>query len=455
MPIGPTPDFSAESARVRPVEDKPRAYIVERSGQLGSPVALAEAIAEVSRGNVVLVKDAVRTCGLWDDVRRSTHEAITDIVSPAAAERLEERGVEKIHDLADGEQIFKVEGAVTGKLEPTVHGIIRQFLRDGLGYSGNFYSCGKLWVRFMLPQDVAAGHKSLFASRMGHLKPQNPHRDSYYTNPTNGIAIWMAIGRVSRGNGMLVYPDVGLRRVANPGFLQNGFKVHPSEPLGKPMNFALDPGDALLFDIEQFHSSEVNVTNDTRHVITAKFTLEPPAYPAGDRWLVHRNDRLMGTPLAFAASIQSRMTTAFLRHVLRRRLLYWLKLLRLRLFGVPVTRSIPPPRIADPDDKPSVENGCIDLSKLSEGEIRAVNKNYCVARTEHGVFAVARHCPHEGADLAQGYIAGTQIRCAWHNLPIDLQSGKPPCHSMDTLNVRALNEVSPGQFAWPDELESP
>lgn len=454
MPVGPTPDFSDDTVSVSPVEDKPRAFIVERSGQLGSPVALAEAIAEVSRGNVVLVKDAVRTCGLWDDVRRRTHEAVSDIVSPSTAEKLEERGVEKIHDIADGKQIFEIEGAVTGKLEPKVHGIIRQFLRDGLGYSGNFFSCGKLWVRFMLPQDVAAGHKSLFASRMGHLKPQNPHRDSYYTNPTNGIAIWMAIGRVSRGNGMLVYPDVGLRPVANPGFLQNGFKVHPSETLGKPMNFALDPGDALLFDIEQFHSSEVNVTNDTRHVITAKFTLEPPIYPAGDRWLMHRNDRLMGTPFAFAASIQSRLTTAFLRNVFRRRLLYRLKLLRLRLFGVPVTPSMPPPRITDPDDKPTVKDGRIDLSTLSEGDIRAVSKTYCVARTERGVYAVPRHCTHEGADLAQGYIDGTRIRCVWHNLPFDLQSGKPPCGSLGTLNVRALSEVSPGQFAWPDELES-
>lgn len=430
-----------------------QAFIVHPAGGEDTPIAPSEALAAIGRGETVRLKNALQACGLLEDITQASHDAVASVATKQTSGELAAIGFEQLHTLIDGEQIFRAEGAVTARLEPKVHDIISKVLRKSLGFAENFYSCGKLWVRFLLPQDAAAPYADLFASRMGHLKPQNPHRDSFFTNPTNGIAIWMAIGKVSPGNGMLMYPDIGRRFVASPDYLENGFKIAPSEPLGRPMNFALEPGDALLFDIEQFHSSEVNITSETRYVITAKFALEPPTFPEGDRWLVHRDDRLMGTPFEFMASLRSRLTATYVKYLLRRRLLYWFKLLRQRLFGTPIKRSVSPPPLEAPQRNHAVADGQVDLSSLKEGEIRAVSEDYCVARSDEGVFAFSRRCPHEGADLACGYIEHGDIRCAWHNLPFDLKSGEQPCRSMGNLNIRPLREVADGQYEWPLELE--
>ncbi len=60
----------------------------------------------------------------------------------------------------------------------------------------------------------------------------------------------------------------------------------------------------------------------------------------------------------------------------------------------------------------------------------------CVARLEnHRVVAFSRYCPHEGADLAGGYLRDGCIVCPWHNLPFSLKSGASPCQSLSQLTI--------------------
>ena len=91
----------------------------------------------------------------------------------------------------------------------------------------------------------------------------------------------------------------------------------------------------------------------------------------------------------------------------------------------------------------------VDLSDLAHGEVRGVSPSLCVVRTERGVFALGRRCPHEGADLAYGLVRDGRLRCPWHNLPIDPETGAQPCATLGTVAVRRLEAADDGRFVIP------
>jgi nitrite reductase/ring-hydroxylating ferredoxin subunit len=84
----------------------------------------------------------------------------------------------------------------------------------------------------------------------------------------------------------------------------------------------------------------------------------------------------------------------------------------------------------------------IDARGVPMNEVRAINEDICVVRTVDRVVAFARTCPHAGADLAaSGYVREGKLRCSWHNLPYDLDSGRQPCVSLANLRLYPLREV--------------
>ena len=91
----------------------------------------------------------------------------------------------------------------------------------------------------------------------------------------------------------------------------------------------------------------------------------------------------------------------------------------------------------------------VDLSDLAVGEVRGVSPSVCVVRTERGVFALPRRCPHEGADLAYGLVRDGRLRCPWHNLPIDPETGAQPCASLGTMAARRLESADGRRYEVP------
>jgi nitrite reductase/ring-hydroxylating ferredoxin subunit len=83
----------------------------------------------------------------------------------------------------------------------------------------------------------------------------------------------------------------------------------------------------------------------------------------------------------------------------------------------------------------------VDLDNLACGEVRALSRDVIVVRTAAGVRALPRACPHEGADLALGYLDGDSLHCAWHNLPIDVDTGAQPCRTLTDLQPHRLRRL--------------
>lgn len=82
-----------------------------------------------------------------------------------------------------------------------------------------------------------------------------------------------------------------------------------------------------------------------------------------------------------------------------------------------------------------------------------MSRGICVVRTERGLFALSRRCPHEGADLAYGRLRAGVLRCPWHNLPIDPETGAQPCRSLGNIPVRRLEREGDGRYRLSADFE--
>ena len=290
-----------------------RATILDAHGDPAADVALAAVLGHVNDGRLVVVRGALQALGVFDAMYAATIEEVARVASPAAAEGVRTHGVERLHRLLTAPQLFAVLEAATARFTPQTGSLISGFARDLLGHRGPLYVGGKFWVRFFVPHDNYHADRALFATRPGHLEILGPHRDSWFTTPTNAVTLWMAMGRVRRGNSMVVYPDAWGRPVA-----RSTPTVPAPQHFGEPAVAELEPGDALVFRGEHLHASEINVTDETRYVLTVRFTPSTPRYGEGVLWRPYTDLRLAGSALAPLATLRSRLSAAWLRQRVHR-----------------------------------------------------------------------------------------------------------------------------------------
>jgi hypothetical protein len=285
-----------------------RATTLDAHGDPAADVPLDAVLGHVNAGRLVVVRGALQALGVFGAMYDATLEEVARIASPGAAAAVRAEGVERLHRLLGARQLFDVLDAVTARFTPETASLVSGFARDLLGHRGPLYVGGKFWVRFFVPHDVYHAHRALFATRPGHLEILGPHRDSWFTTPANAVTLWMAMGRVRRGNSMVVYPDAWGRPVprATP-------TVPAPQRFGEPAVAELEPGDALVFRGEHLHASEINVTDETRYVLTVRFTPATPRYGEGVLWRPYTDLRLAGSALAPLATLRSRLSAAWLR----------------------------------------------------------------------------------------------------------------------------------------------
>jgi nitrite reductase/ring-hydroxylating ferredoxin subunit len=286
-------------------------------------------------------------------------------------------------------------------------------------------------VRFHIPYDLAREHKSSFNEfakdyGQGKIVAHGPHRDSWLDCPSNGVNLWFAIGRVRRGNGLTVYArDYGRDfRYKRSGDVADG------EKLSKPETFDLAPGDCVLFHTDQMHGSELNRTDETRYVISFRMTFGKPEFPNRHfHRYVHAG--LAEGPFNFVAATPAMLQPSYPRSLIRR--------IVEKLSPAPVDAPARPPEVIG-----TVRDGkiVVALADVAVGEVRGASEALCVARlASDKVVAFTRRCPHQGGDLANGWVDGQNLVCPWHNLPFDAASGRSPCASLPPLKRVAATIV--------------
>ncbi|MBK6721058.1 MAG: phytanoyl-CoA dioxygenase family protein [Sphingomonadales bacterium] len=330
-------------------------------------------------------------------------------------------GIERIHEIVAPERIPAMTDAIYRAIEAKAPDYLSRLMPDLFGDRDYYFETAPN-VRFHIPYDSARQNAGAYANFVkkrgeGKLTAHGPHRDSWLDCPDNGVNIWIAFGHVQKGNGLTVFVKEYNK---TQSFTEKG-SVTDDVALTEPVAFDLDPGDCVLFHTDHLHGSELNRTQETRFVISFRVTLDKPHFPR-EHHHSYRYSGLASGPFRALATLPSILQPSFARSGIRR--------VRKRLLG---WRSQPVPNPANGALPP------VFAKDLVEGEIRAIDAKSCVARLGDGtIVAFSRRCPHEGADLANGFVVDNHIVCPWHNLPYDPVSGASPCA---TLRTRTMTSV--------------
>ena len=92
-----------------------------------------------------------------------------------------------------------------------------------------------------------------------------------------------------------------------------------------------------------------------------------------------------------------------------------------------------PAQLSGPDLAKGVPSAILDEGELLLGH--ADGEAVILTRNRGEVLAVGAQCPHYGAPLAEGVVAGDTIRCPWHHAAFSLRSG-------ETLRPPALGDLA-------------
>ena len=316
---------------------------------------------------------------------------------------------------------------------------LNTFVKEVIRPTNGFYFERKANVRFHLPYDSVAGQEKLFQSYVkrrgpGKITAHNPHRDSWLRHPSNVINVWIAMGSIKSGNSLIIFPEAYKRNIR-----KSGVYISKTESPGSGVTFAMSPGDVLLFHGDHLHSSEINSTDCTRHVISFRLTFEKPRYRY-QHFYRYAHSALAGGLLDNFADIPQNIAWSYVRHHTMNRAIHRAKRVA-KLLGFIESRDeykshLSMRELDSNAGNVEEETPRIHIEDIGVGQIKAISKSICIARIENDkIGAFGRYCPHKGADLSLGTLRNGKIMCPWHNLPLDPETGANPCQSLKKLKT--------------------
>ncbi len=362
-----------------------------RCGSLSAPP-----LERIAGGGILLAKGLLRAAGLQEELLGRALNVARGTLPPSQSQRLDLEGFERIHTVLTAAELEKFYLDVRVDLAERFPGFVKRMLRHALPLPERFFINANTVVRFIVPHDVLHRGYAHFRRHLGKLDLHGPHHDYWQGVATNAINVWMALGRVRPGNGLALYPNLWGKT------LPRGVShVRDDQHLGTPLVVSCDPGDVVFFHSHHMHSSILNHTDETRFVITGRFTVDEPRHPRRDpaQQLDYFDSERVGEITGAEALIPKRPLDADA--------------------SFPITSVTRPVREVHAPD---------ELATLAEGEIAAYGPRHVAMRHGGRVHVLSRFCPHQGADMSLGRLTpeGTLV-CPWHVHPFDIRTGVGAC----------------------------
>ena len=400
----------------------------------------AELHSRILKGDVFIVRNCLEEIGLLNNLKAITNSGISELFGNDTTEKIRQVGIEKIHKILEPEKILELTEYTYTIARRECFGFLNSFVREIFQNCPRFYFERKANVRFHIPFDLTTGKDQLINSYIrrigpGKINPHGPHRDSWVSQPYNVINVWVAAGPVKSGNSMIIYPEAYKRNIK-----RSSRYIRSNENPGPGINFSLQTGDVLLFHSDHLHSSEINSTDSTRHVISFRLAFEKPQYTSGP-FGNYAHSALVGGPWDKFADIPQKFALSYIRcrsvnRVKRRLVLSAKKLIGMAGYEVKRRPSSSSRESQNLSEEVSRDTVHITDSANISNIVKVLSDSLCIARTEDGQIVVfERYCPHHGADLSFGTMHSDKIMCPWHNLPISLKTGSSPCQSLNKLKV--------------------
>jgi nitrite reductase/ring-hydroxylating ferredoxin subunit len=380
----------------------------------------------IKRGEVFVFRRYLQKLNLLNEMQATSIEGIRLVLGSEVADAVKREGIEHIHRFMEIDQIGKITDVIYDLVRQKNTSWVSKIASALLGSETNYYFESFPNIRFITPYDyMAEGLKALesFTGKHagGKITPHPPHRDSWVDCPNNVINVWIAIGPVSKENGLTLFQDAFKREVDYVSAGSSASIAYHENP-GKPTCFDLEAGDALVFHGEHLHSTVLNHSQTTRHVISFRITEQKPRY--NNRHYHHYlHSALAGGPLDMLAELPANLSWRWVGT----RLEWIAEKLKLR-------KAPSMPGDWKKQGIPGENKRSFKLSTLPKDSLKAVTDKICLARIgEDRIVAFSRRCPHDGGDFAVGTIRDGHVVCPWHNLPFDPDTGESPCKSLKKL----------------------
>jgi nitrite reductase/ring-hydroxylating ferredoxin subunit len=402
-------------------------------------IGFVEVKRRVLGGEIFVVRGGLQSAGCFQKMVDTSLEGIRRAVGQDVVDKVARLGFEKIHEVIKGSDAFAVMDASNALYKERTRALSKQVVGCLFGAT-HFYYEDEPNVRYHIPFDETRhmDNKISDFKWSGKIVPHGPHHDSWYYCPSNCLDVWMAVGRVVKGNGLSIFPEVF------GNFLPCDEKgvVRRDQSFGAPENFELNAGDILVFCGEHFHSSELNSTSMTRHVVSFRITFDPPTffgnspYKYSYRKAVVRDGKVAQIQEAawyaknrFASFLANRLGTSNQTRFV------------IAPSELPICDSFEHKPVIDPDVEDFLRGEEITFDDvqqrlgLTRNSVKAVSRRLCAARTDDYIIVFSRYCPHQGADLSAGHVDGSTLFCPWHNLPLDLLTGESSCQTLRGIKV--------------------
>ena len=256
---------------------------------------------------------------------------------------------------------------------------------------------------------VAHHHRGLPAPARSH----GPHIDTWYGHSYDGINLWWSIEGVNPDNTVILYPETFGHPLA---YDPRTMYLAPGIPLPRPVKVDLARGDLLLFNPEMLHSTQVNISDETRIALTTRINPRTPRF----------------NPNA-AFHFQHWRSS---RDLARRRFARIHTFPKRKFRGEPT----PPERLAPLVQRTirvrrSERLGVVPVAVCASRELRGgdkvavdlANAKLLLYRGPRGLSAFQRNCPHLGVDLNDGHHDGVEVFCPGHGIAYSLEDGASPC----------------------------
>lgn len=399
---------------------------------VGSSTAERAGLVErVLKGEVFLARGELQNFGLMDMLVDASLAGIARASGSDVADRVRKAGFQRIHEIVSAPDILEITEAIYEEMTAVTPIFLQQYAAKAFPGAGSLYFEQTANVRFHIPYDLTADHRTKFQGFRGEGKvaAHGPHRDSWLNCPDNAINVWIAVGPVRPGNGLTIFQDDNWRDLSH----NSSGDIADTEKLHKPVTFSLQAGDAIIFHSDLLHGSELNRTDETRFVISFRITFGKPHFPRShSHEYIHAawNSGFLKPFARWPAKAQ----VSYARSTLKRVKYANMPLLRRLVLNRAARQRAPdrPVNSAIARSRESILS--LPAAEVPIGSVKPISEAMCVARlSETECVLFSRRCPHRGADLSNGWIENREIFCPWHNLNFDLTSGASPCSSLPRL----------------------
>jgi nitrite reductase/ring-hydroxylating ferredoxin subunit len=264
-------------------------------------------------------------------------------------------------------------------------------------------------------QAVSYNLKKYFRNQPEEAWVHGPHIDTWYGHSYDGINLWWAITGVTEETGMNMYPSLFGEPLK---FNSVSMYLDEGQPLPKPIKTPLNDGELLVFNPELLHSTQLNISDKTRFVITLRLNPAEPKFDTSAVWnfadwyrwsdiKANRFQTMFFPAHKFPGEprrVETNTGTAIIEKSNR---------IRVR---------------AKFRDQP--EHRVCQLGAIAVGDKSLVvfdDISLVLIRATDGLHVISSTCPHVGIGLQDGFHDDEHIFCPGHGLKFDYRTGASDC----------------------------